>query len=266
MNNNQQSARKAQEKNFSRIILFFLLAVRLIDEKLSTWLYRFEDSDEFTYWYSGGLYSLTILLLWLNRGNLEKINVDKYSLFLLFLGGFIWLIYIPGDLGALAIISLSFILWALYNKQFDFPYKVIKYPLEVWLLIFVSIGLVVAPVFYYRLENNLEFDIYFLLVAIAEAHLALVVFEEVLFRGVLWAFLESLGLSNKVIVFLQAFLFWVSHHKYMALDNPYLFWFAVPLNALLLGVIVWRSKSLTPSIICHFLYNTATAFVLNALT
>lgn len=78
--------------------------------------------------------------------------------------------------------------------------------------------------------------------------------EEPLFRGLLWGYLKSKGMKNLWICFLQAGLFWAGHIYYIGTGIN--FWIVHPLVALLLGLIVWKSKSITHSIVVHSSINT----------
>ena len=81
-----------------------------------------------------------------------------------------------------------------------------------------------------------------------------VVYEEAIFRGMLWKFLKNMQLSEPRIVLAQEFLFWLAYIRYL-ISNPFIFWIFVPIAGLLLGYIVLRSKSITPSTITHLLIN-----------
>ncbi|NOT06500.1 MAG: CPBP family intramembrane metalloprotease [Anaerolineales bacterium] len=61
------------------------------------------------------------------------------------------------------------------------------------------------------------------------------------------------------IVILQAILFWISH--VYAFNNLTFFWITTPMVSIFLGIIVWRSKSITPSTIAHLLINMLLGFV-----
>ena len=82
-----------------------------------------------------------------------------------------------------------------------------------------------------------------------------VVIEEVIFRGLLWMFLKFLSWTDPKIIILQAVLFWLSHTYYM-FANPILFWIIIPIVSILLGIMVWRYKSITSSTIAHILFNS----------
>lgn len=81
------------------------------------------------------------------------------------------------------------------------------------------------------------------------------VIEEPLFRGFLWGFLRSLKWKEFWIWVFQALLFMVGHLYYFGVAN-YSFWIVVPLCALVLGLLVWRSRSIGTSMIAHGLINS----------
>ena len=78
--------------------------------------------------------------------------------------------------------------------------------------------------------------------------------EEIVFRGMLWLFLKGLNWSELKIIIFQAILFWLSH-AYSTTIDPTFFWIIAPIAGVFLGIIVWRSKSITPSTIAHVLIN-----------
>ena len=81
--------------------------------------------------------------------------------------------------------------------------------------------------------------------------------EEILIRGFLWGFLISLGLKEKVILFLQALIFSMAHVKYYG--NIYIM-LMIFIVGIILGLSVWKFRSLSPAIIGHALANTLTYF------
>jgi membrane protease YdiL (CAAX protease family) len=78
--------------------------------------------------------------------------------------------------------------------------------------------------------------------------------EEPLFRGFLWGYLKGKGITNGRICLIQAGLFWIGHIYYIGTGVN--FWIVHPLLALLLGLIVWKSKSITHSMVVHSCLNT----------
>lgn len=78
--------------------------------------------------------------------------------------------------------------------------------------------------------------------------------EEPLFRGFLWGSLEKLGWKSVWIWLVQVGLFMLAHIYYLKLA-PVSFWFIVPVGALVLGALVWRSKTLASSLAAHATMN-----------
>jgi len=79
--------------------------------------------------------------------------------------------------------------------------------------------------------------------------------EEPLFRGFLWGFLKERHWKEKWIWLFQALLFMLGHIYYLGSAN-YSFFLVVPLGALLLGWMAWRSRSIGTSMIVHGIGNS----------
>lgn len=79
--------------------------------------------------------------------------------------------------------------------------------------------------------------------------------EEPLFRGFLWGLLKKLNWKDYWIWLFQAVLFWLGHIFDLGVLN-YSFWIIVPLGALILGLVAWRSRSIGTSMIVHGLSNS----------
>jgi hypothetical protein len=244
-------------EKISNAILIFLLLVRLVDQDLAVWIFGANVPDWFSYWYAGIAYILTATIVWLNRHRLAMLNIDRPFVGALILGGVLYAFYLTPDIGPLVGITAGLIFWAYINNQFVFKYPV-PYPKGTELLILLLMLLALVPILLYAPTLKTPFKVQSIIATFLgtlQAQLAVIVFEELIFRGALWAYLRSLGLSERAVFYAQAFLFWVSHHKFLSLNNPYFFWIALPINAILLGLITWRSKSLTVSTIGHFLFN-----------
>lgn len=78
--------------------------------------------------------------------------------------------------------------------------------------------------------------------------------EEPLFRGFLWGFLREYNCPDGWIVLIQMALFMLGHSYYLA-TLPFSFWVVVPVAALLLGLIAWRSRSVSYSMVAHGILN-----------
>ena len=257
MNNDEQQKPTALNEKISHAILIFLLLVRLVDEDLAVWIFGANVPTWVPYWYNGISYMLTAAIVWLNRHRLAAVNIDRPFLAALILGGGLFAFRLTPVIGVLVGITAGLIYWAYINNQFTFQ-NAGSYSRGTGLLILFSILLALAPVILFpsTLKIPLNFQAFIAtFLAILISQLGLIAFEEVIFRGGLWAYLRSLGLSEQTAFLVQAFLFWISHHRLLLLDKIYSFWIAGPCIAILLGLLAWRSKSLTPSTISHFLFN-----------
>lgn len=81
-----------------------------------------------------------------------------------------------------------------------------------------------------------------------------VLFEEILFRGILWRHLRALGWIENKIFWGQAIIFWLLH--LWQLGTPLTFFISVPIATFTFSLLARRSGQLLPSIIFHALSNT----------
>ncbi len=75
--------------------------------------------------------------------------------------------------------------------------------------------------------------------------------EEPLFRGFLWGGLKRANVREGWILLIQAVLFAVAHIHLLNTPQPALYLGITFVNALLFGLIVWRSRSLAASLGMH---------------
>lgn len=78
--------------------------------------------------------------------------------------------------------------------------------------------------------------------------------EEPLFRGFLWGRLRKCGWKDHWIWLFQALLFAVGHAYYVGSSNISAF-LVVPLGALALGLVAWKTRSIGASMITHGIIN-----------
>jgi hypothetical protein len=79
--------------------------------------------------------------------------------------------------------------------------------------------------------------------------------EEPLFRAFLWGYLLQANWKPIWIFLFQAGLFMLGHIYYIT-EAPFSFWLIVPFSALILGALVWRSKTISSSLAAHATINT----------
>ena len=149
---------------------------------------------------------------------------------------------------------------ALRRKEFDFELSRPDYSKN-WYLPLLSI-LIFIPIYLYAPPSgsHVSLDSQSMVHIILDASLPAVVFEEMLFRAMLWRFLKDLGCTNLLTFFVQAFLFWISHYQMLVVGHVFSFWIATPCISMILGYIVLRSKSVALSTISHYLYNCLIGF------
>lgn len=76
------------------------------------------------------------------------------------------------------------------------------------------------------------------------------VIEEPVFRGFLWGYLRLKGWKDINTWIFQAVLFMLAHIYYWN-TLPFSFWLVVPLSGLTLGVLAWKTRTITPSMAAH---------------
>ena len=238
----------------SNVILLFLLTFRLVDHYLLSWIFGTSLPSWVPYWYAGIAYILTVVIVGLNRHRLTQLNIDRPFVVALILGGLLYMFHLGANIGIFVAITTGFVYWAYLNNHFLLK-NTAQYPPGTMLLISILIPLPILPLMLYGYTTRILPNLQMIITSLFEAQLGLVIFEEVLFRGALWAYLRDLGVKERTAFFLQAFLFWIAHSKFLFLESGYRFWVARPLVSLLLGFLAWRSKSLAPSTVGHFLYN-----------
>lgn len=86
------------------------------------------------------------------------------------------------------------------------------------------------------------------------------IIEEPLFRGFLWGFLKKSHWNDCWIWLFQALLFWLGHIYFLGVNN-YSFFIIIPMGALILGLVAWRSKSIAASMTVHGLFNSISQIV-----
>jgi CAAX amino terminal protease family. len=85
--------------------------------------------------------------------------------------------------------------------------------------------------------------------------------EEPLFRGFLWGALRKLHINEIWILLIQALLFAFGHIFYLNSTGGLLFVGMIFISALIMGLLVWRSRSLSSSMAFHAFANGSTFFL-----
>lgn len=220
--------------------------------------------------YYNGTYLITAALIILKRDSLSDYNIDLFSLFILIItpvaeilsGYLLTKAAITGTIqpSSFKIIISIFLLLTLLIARPKLRKKGIKETL-LWLLIAVIAGLcagvlmgIVSSIQGEGRNPNHPSVYYFLGSFIIQLSNAAVTTEP-LFRGFLWGLLKKMNWKDSQICLFQAALFILAHIYYLGKYN-YSFFIIVPIAALILGLLVWRSKSIGTSMITHGLINS----------
>ncbi len=268
-----------KSKVITYAILFILLASRIEINTVTFISGSFSNTNVIPVWFNwlsrsalvaDGIYEifsvpLIIIVIWLNRDDLHSLNVDNLFIFILIYTGLAVLIdsyELGSSLGMTAALftvllvgfpsGISMLFFTIYlvrkNKlNFGDPNP------KVWRLSLIVIGIFIVFFIglsdFFNIQKIQQTISLFFLKTIPD-----VVYEEMIYRGLLWMFLKDLNWSQSKIFFFTGILFWFSHLDHLP-DTPVDFWIFIPVLSLLLGFLVLRSKSITPSIIAHSLVN-----------
>lgn len=203
-------------------------------------------------------YILMLLVIWLNKDKLVEFNIDKTSFLVLLVVCIMlaWKYTLYYFIGVFMFIPILYLIVEFQKKRLEFHQSFfITRIIGIIFCIFI-------PLVLFALIRNKGFEIEKLEGFVINAGLFGVVFEEFLFRGLLWKCLRNLGMEEYKIVVTQAILFWLAHYN-LLLAGSLSFWTTIPLLGIVLGILVFRSKSLTSSIVAHFLYNLFVSFIKN---
>lgn len=266
---------KARSKVFTYGILFFLLFVSflqsflvLIYDDLLDPSIRDNYADVFRFWVIvlyqilllGGA-PLIALVVILNQDRLRRLNMDRLYIVFLIIAGLIGVyLSLINDLwliAAITIVAVIYFVYALLIHKIEFafferrslPSVLLVIAMFAAILYIISILTAIKVNFPLSEQASLEFLL---------EDIPFAIYEEAIFRGLLYMFFTDLGLSRSKVFFGQAFLFWLNHIN-RAIPNPMFFWVVLPILSLVLGYVVLRSKSLTLGTITHIIYNALSA-------
>lgn len=220
-------------------------------------------------------YLLTALLIYHERNRLADFYIDKLALLIILFAKPLETIilatkmsndsplalpHLPGILIWLIAFALTFALW----RKKPTLAKLTKTSL-IWFAVGLLVGLVTSILLAYPgsfqiqpgqlLSKTALFEplreipvLFFYQLGFAA------VAEEPLFRGFLWGFLQKSGWKNIWIWLFQAGLFSIAHFYYISV-YPISFWVIIPIGSLVLGLLVWRSKTISACMSAHATLN-----------
>lgn len=227
-----------------------------------------------------GTYFLIIFLIWWERNRLADFHIDALAVIIIIVfkplstlilkcWGFSLPLTFPSPLSLIVFaiaICLVVVGWAQRSKLSAVSFRGLR-----WLLIGVGVGLATTFVLGFPFSFQIPAQVVnYWQDTWREAPSSFIyqigyagVIEEPVFRGFLWGYLLKLGWSDKGIWLFQALLFTLAHMYYIN-TYPISFWLIIPIGALALGYVAWKSRSIATSMVAHGAMN-ATGFAFGAL-
>jgi len=197
----------------------------------------------------GGFVAIAIVIA-LNQDDLQRLNMDKSFVVMFLISGLTGLYVLPYN--CFAAVAVVFLIYALLSNKLKFE-TADRSPL----INILGFSLLVTSGCLLLVGSSLNIQnmSFFFVEAIPFS-----VYEEAVYRGMLYMLLKDLNLSESKIFFTQVFVFWISHINYL-LSDPLNFWVFIPIIGCTLGYIALRSKSITPSAIAHIFINVLYGFI-----
>ena len=206
-----------------------------------------------------GTYLFTGILICRNISNLHQYHISRAAIAIYLVSPILSIISNPSDLSALVRIVMAavFAVYFVCNRKKIAAVKNDKKSI-LWnsLIVLVSVFVTAILFAYIRGFSGTEntFSLSMLVDGLLFQLSFAAVMEEPLFRGFLWGGFRQLGLSDGVVCVLQAGLFWLGHIYYY--NTGINFWVVIPIASIVLGLVVWKTKSITNSMITHACMNT----------
>lgn len=195
-------------------------------------------------------YFLMTLLIRINKPRLYLLNFDRNSMFFFVLLGITYAVLLYQSIG------IFLFLMVVYNRDLlsqNVAFAKTESSLKSILL--GVLGALTLLIYFgvqpdaLRFSGNVD-----IAGAILQANAPVVFFEEFIFRGVLWMALRRINLGERWILLIQAALFGFAHY-YFYFDYPVFLFVVIPISGILFGAMVYRTKSIFLSLVCHFLFN-----------
>lgn len=222
--------------------------------------------------FDAGTYLLVGITILLKRNSLAEYHIDRFALTLLLLApaGWVgseclmngWQQVRPAAWMNLALSVLLLIALLIWRPTL--PKRGTKHMLR-WAGIALAVGfcLSVAMGWLIHFQNTIQFSdevplfrmVPYAVIGIFQQLGYAAAIEEPLFRGFLWGFLKERHWKDMWIWLFQAFLFMMGHIYYFGTLNVS-FWVGVPLGALVMGLVAWKSRSIGTGMIVHGMTNS----------
>jgi len=250
----------SNKRRITLLAFWALFLIRVIAGYISA-TQREDIAPDYQYFYFTASLIIIAIFVLANKDDLSKFNIDKYVVYTLILSSVVlFLSFGFSFFGIIAIISALLVRKVLYIPKTE------AYKTSIFLVILSFTILGVAPEILLKLflPESLRYPNYYLdfsageIIVFVSLRLWDVMFEEMLFRSILWGIMLERNIDIKKIVVTQAFLFWLVH-----LDGIITPSYAIPILifGIWTGFLVLRSKSLIPSIATHVIHNLTSRLV-----
>ena len=250
--------------SWSLIVALFVLRIPFLAV-----ISLFSHSDWLDIIYQIGTYFFTAFFLWWECKNLKDFHIDLLALWIIILGKPIQtliLSYRKADIAftfpripslmiwAIAI-GLAVAMWIRRKDLPKFQWKSLEW-FGIGTLIGIGLAIILAIAGAYQVDFSItpfQFWIYFKQYAVWGFFYQIgyaAVSEEPFFRGFLWGALRKTGWKEVWIWLLQAGLFMIAHIYYYG-KLPISLFILVPVFALIAGLAVWKSRTISTSLPLH---------------
>lgn len=220
-------------------------------------------------------YLLTIILIFIEKENLFDFNITTGAVMIFLalpivkpviyflVGDYIRFQQVIKFTCFQIIISLVATIYIVYYNKNDSKRKlnVVLY----WAVISVLLGIITSIILghtyvHFIGKTNIHFSWKLFLTLFVQEMANASIMEEPLFRAFIWGYLSRNNWSKVSIWLFQAGIFALGHIYYLTKIPIAIF--GAFLCGLILGFIVWRSKSIAYSMICHGIINSVQPFLL----
>jgi membrane protease YdiL (CAAX protease family) len=269
-----ENAAPTKEKHHLIIAWTFLAGLLILRLPFAGGILFFTNLDWVIPAFQVGTYLLTACLIWWERDRLADFNIDTLALAIIIIFKPIQTIILsvwgfnqdplafpnpPSLIIWIISIGLLIALWRSHSPQPKLSKKSFG-----WFGVGILVGLFAALLLAYPMSLQVDKSLtkglpnnILALLLMAEPLRGFfyqlgyaAVTEEPLFRGFLWGYLHKAGWKTVWIWLFQAGLFMLGHIYYI-IKYPISFWLVVPIDALILGALVWRSKTISSSLAAH---------------
>jgi membrane protease YdiL (CAAX protease family) len=207
------------------------------------------------------LYASVALIVWFEEEHLERFHLERVTLILVVVFGILtsrldilYEAYLKIILLILSIIILAGVIknWRKIPKTKGGWVGISLFTASIFLVPFAFI-----EAFFPALYSNIyiqQGDLGIYLIRRILYNLSFVsLFEELIFRGLLWEYLRRSGMRENLVFWVQATIFWLLH--IWRIGNPFYFFITLPIVTLMNSLLTRYSKQVAPSIFAHTITN-----------